>query len=122
MNKLNKLKKKIEKIDITFDYDETYTNLRNAIIDYENETQDWGFEYLFEDFIDYDLAEERAKWELENGGLERLKYYINDTRFYNEEIFRIDGYGNLANIHKDDLEYLKSEIIDIIDGKIRNEK
>lgn len=118
MNKLNELKKKIENIKITYDYEETYNNLYNTIIDYENETQDWDFEYLFEDFIDYEIAEGRAKWELENGGLERLKYYINDTRFYNEEIFRIDAYGNLHNIYKDDLEYLKSEIIDIIDGKM----
>lgn len=119
---IKELKKKIEKIDVTFDYNETYTNLLNTIIDYENETQDWDFDYLFEDFIDYEMAEERAKWELENGGLERLRYYINDTTFFGNEIFRIDGYGNLTNIYKDDLEYLKSEIIDIIDGKIKNEK
>ena len=64
---LKELKEKIENIEITYDYEETYSNLYNTCIDYMNETQDWSFEDLFDDIIDYDLAEDRAKWELENG-------------------------------------------------------
>lgn len=121
MNKLKELKEKIEKIEITYDYDKTYSDLYNTVIDYMNESKDWSFEDLFEDFIDYEIAEDRAKWELENGGLERLRYYINDTSFYDQEIFRIDGYGNLKNIYKEDLEDLKSEILDKIE-MIENEE
>ena len=110
MNK-KELKERVQNIAITYDYEETYTDLYNTVINYMNETQDWNLEYLFEDYIDYDLAEERAKYELENGGLARLKYFLNDTDL-NQAIFKVDGYDNLTNIDKSDLEYLKEEIID----------
>lgn len=116
---LDKLKEKIEKIEITYDYDETYSKLYNTVIDYMNESQDWSFEDLFNDFIDYEIAEEIAKQELERGGLERLRYYINDTTFFDSEIFKIDGYGNLSNIYKNDLNFLKSEILDKIEEEMR---
>lgn len=112
----------MKKIEITYDYDETYTNLRNTIIDYENETQNWDFEYLFEDFVDYEIAEQIAEEQLKSGGLERLKYYIGDTIFFENDIFRIDGYGNLQNIDIDDLKFLKEQILDEIERKVKNEK
>lgn len=111
MNK-RELKEKIENIEITYDYEESYNNLYNTCIDYMNETQDFELEYLFEDYIDYDLAEEIAKRELENGGLERLRYYMGDTYFHYRDIFKIDAYGNLSNIDIDDLKNLKDEIIE----------
>lgn len=120
--KLKELKEKIENIEITYDYDETYNDIYNNVIDYENETQDFDLEYLFEDFIDYEIAEERAKYELEHGGLERLKYYINDTNFYMNDIFKINGYGNLENVYKEDLDMLKEEILQEIDEKLKEEK
>ena len=115
--KLEELKKRIEEIEITYDYDETYTNLLNATIDYQNETQDWCFEELFNDIIDYELAEEYAKHELEQGGLIRLYYFLGDANL-NNELFRIDGYGNLTDIDKDDLEYIKEQILEIIEDKM----
>lgn len=114
IKELKKLKKEIENIDVTYNYDETYTNLYNACIDYQNETQDYEFEDLFENIVDYEIAEKRAKYELEHGGLVRLYYFMGDCNF-NNEIFRINGYGNLEDIHKDDLEYLKQEILDKIE-------
>lgn len=62
---LKELKDKIEKIEITNNYDECYGELYNACIDYMNETQDFDLDYLFEEFVDYETAEERAKYELE---------------------------------------------------------
>lgn len=115
--RLEELKDKIENIDITFDYEDTYTNLYNTVIDYENDTQDWDFEYLFEDYVSYDLAEDIAKNELENGGLVRLYYFLGDANL-NNDMFRINGYGNLEDINKEDLEYLKDEILNIIDNKL----
>ena len=114
MKELLKEFKQIENIEITYDYEEVYSNLYNTCIDYMNETQNWDFEYLFEDIIDYDFAEERAKYELEQGGLIRLYYYLGDANL-NNSIFRIDGYGNLSDIHKEDLEYLKQEILERIE-------
>lgn len=114
---LKELKEKIENIEITYDYEKSYTDLYNTVIDYMNETQDSDFEYLFDDIIDYEMAEERAKYELESGGLVRLYYFLGDVNC-NNDIFKIDGYGNLAEIHIDDLEDLKQEIIDKINEKL----
>ena len=115
--KLEELKKKIEEIEITYDYEDTYNNLYNTVIDYENDTQDWDFDYLFEEYVSYDVAEEIAKNELENGGLVRLYYFLGDANL-NNDMFRINGYGNLEDINKEDLEYLKDEILNIIDNKL----
>lgn len=114
---LQKFKKQIENIEITYDYEETYSSLYNTCIDYMNDTQDFDFEYLFEDIIDYELAEERAKWELEQGGLVRLYYFLGNANC-NRDIFKIDGYGNLQDIEIDDLKDLKAEILDKIEEKI----
>lgn len=115
--KLEELKDKIEEIEITYDYEETYNNLYNTVIDYENDTQDQDFEYLFEEYVSYDLAEDIAKNELETGGLVRLYYFLGDANL-NNDMFRINGYGNLEDINKEDLEYLKDEILNIIDNKL----
>lgn len=117
MKKVKELKERIENVEINYDYEESYTNLYNTVIDYMNETQDFDLEYLFEDFIDYETAEEIAKNELNNGGLLRLQCYLGDTNL-NDEIFKIDGYGNLENITIDDLNNLKDEIIENINDKL----
>lgn len=118
---LEELKEKIEEIDIIYDYDETYTNLYNTVIDYMNETQDWDFEYIFEDYISYDVAEDIAKNELENGGLVRLYYFLGDANL-NNELFRINGYGNLEDIDIDDLKDIKERILDEIESKLKEEE
>lgn len=110
MNK-RELKEKIENIEITYNYEESYNNLYNTCIDYMNETQDFELDYLFQDYISYELAEEITKQEIENGGLERLRYFLGNTDLF-ADIFKIDGYGNLENIDKDHLEMLKDEIIE----------
>lgn len=117
MKKLKELKERIENVEINYNYEESYTNLYNTVIDYMNDTQNFDLEYLFEDFIDYETAEEIAKNELNNGGLLRLKYYLGDTNL-NDEIFKLDGYGNLENITIDDLNNLKDEIIENINDKL----
>lgn len=111
---LEEFKQKIENIEITYDYEETYSNLYNTCIDYMNESQNGDFEYLFDEIIDYDMAEERARYELNEGGLVRLYYFLGDANC-NNDIFKIDGYGNLTDIHKEDLEDLKQEILEKIE-------
>lgn len=120
MKDLRELKERIENIESSYDYDTYYTELLNTTIDYQNETQDWCFEYLFEDIIDYEIAEDVAKSELENGGLIRLYYFLGDANL-NNEIFKLDGYGNLTDINKDDLDYIKEQILEIIDDKLAEE-
>lgn len=121
MKRLEQLKNDIENVEITYDYEESYTNLYNTVIDYMNEEQSFDFEYLFEDIISYDLAEERAKYELENGGLVRLYYFLGDANF-NNDLFRINGYGNLEDINKDDLEFLKEQLLDAINEKLESKE
>ena len=109
--KKEELKNVIENIEVTYDYERTYTELRNAVIDYMNDTQDWGLDELFNDYIDYELAEEIAKREIEEGGLIRLYYFLGDANL-NNNIFKINGYGNLEDIDIDDLKILKDEILE----------
>lgn len=120
---LEELKNKIEEIDITYDYDETYTNLYNTIIDYENETQDWDFEYIFEDYISYDVAEDIARNELDRngGGLIRIYYFLGDANM-NNDLFKINGYGNLEDVDIDDLKDIKERILDEIESKLKEEE
>lgn len=120
MKELRELRERIEKIESSYDYEEYYTELYNATVDYMNDTQDFDFEYLFEDIIDYDSAEECAKQELENGGLTRLYYFLGDANL-NNDMFKIDGYGNLTDINKSDLDYIKEELLNEIDKKIESE-
>ena len=117
MKELKEVKERIENIKISYNYEESYTNLYNTVIDYMNDTQDFDLEYLFEDFIDYETAEEIARNELNNGGLIRLRCYLGDANL-NDEIFKLDGYGNLENITIDDLNNLKDEILENINTKL----
>lgn len=119
MKELRELKEKIESIEISYNYEESYNNLYNTVIDYMNESQDFSLDYLFEDFISYDTAEEMAKNELENNGLVRLYYFLGEDNF-NNDLFRINGYGNLEDITKEDLEFLKEQILDTINEKLEN--
>lgn len=121
MKELKEFKKEIENIEVTYDYEKTYCNLYNTCIDYMNDTQTWDFEYLFENIINYDTAELYAKDELNNGGLVRLYYFLGNANL-NNDIFKINGYGNLENITKDDLEILKKEILDKIEELEKEEE
>ena len=72
MKELKELKEKIENIKIGYDYEENYRELYNTITDYMNDTQDFDLEYLFEDFIDYETAEEIAKKRTRKGWINKI--------------------------------------------------
>ena len=113
MNK-RELKEKLESITReSFDYnvEEYYTALYNTCIDYMNDTQDFDLEELFYNFITYDEAEEIAKNEIDRGGLIRIYYFLGDANL-NDDLFRLNGYGNLENVYNDDIDTLKEEIIE----------
>lgn len=117
LKELKKLKERVESIEITYDYEETYCDLKNAVTDYMNDTQDWDFETIGEDIIDYGFAEEQAKYELETGGLLRLCYFLGNTKPCGD-LFKINGYGNLKNVDIEDLQDMKEEILDTINYKM----
>lgn len=119
---LKELKEKIENFNISYDYEQNYCDLYNAVVDYENETQNFiGLSDAFNDFVNYDLAEEIARNELDNGGLVRLYYFLGDANL-NNNIFKINGYGNLEDIDIDDFNYLKEELLDIINDNLEEEE
>lgn len=110
--KKEELLKNIKGVKITYDFEETYNKLYNYVIDYMNDTQDFELDELFSEYVDYYTAEEYAKNQLEQGGFARLQCCIENINFYNDNIFRINAYGNIEDITKKDLECLKDEIIE----------
>ena len=107
------LKKKIEEIEITYDYEETYCNLRNACIDYMNETQDFDLEYAFDEYVDEEILKDLVKYKIDNEGLWSVVNLLSEISNY-DGIYRIDVYGYGHNIDKEDLETLKEDILDRI--------
>lgn len=107
------LKKKIEEIEIGYDLEQAYCDLRNAVIDYENETQDWSLDYAFDEFIDEELLKDLVKYKIDEEGLWSVINLLDGISNYNG-IYRIDAYGYGHDIDKDDLECLKEDILDRI--------
>lgn len=101
----------LKEYKLTYDFSEDYRNIYNACVDYMNESQDWDIEECFQDIITYDLAEEQAKYELERGGLVRLYYFLGNANC-NNDLFRINGYGNLEDANSDTMKCLIDEIIE----------
>ena len=114
------LKDYIENYDLSFNngksLEEDYNELYNTCVDYMNKSQDWSIEECFNDYLDYYTAEEYAKSELENGGLVRLYYFLGNANC-NNDLFKIDGYGNLEDITLNDLEVLKDDILEVLDNE-----
>ena len=117
MKNLNKLKKetikKLEEIkkNLSYDNEENYCNMVNTMIDYDNEAQDDLYLYdttqeLIE-FVDYEILEYLINQNKDS--LSRLRYFINDT--YDDSIYKLNGYGNLENVERDDFIYCIDEAI-----------
>lgn len=115
MERLKQLRKEIEKIDITYDYEETFCNLANATIDYQNDTQTWDFEYIFEEYIDDEILKYEVECNLKEHGVWAVRNLLDDIK---EEcgIYKIDAYGYGHDITKEDLENIKEEILEVIDN------
>lgn len=118
---LKQFKREIENINITYYIDETYTDLRNACIDFGNTYQEWFTDNAFDEYTDREIVSYEIRKIMEDDDLDRLYYFLGDTDL-REDIFRINAYGNLENITKEDLDYLKQDIIDRIDEEIENEE
>ena len=115
MERLKQLRKEIEKIDITYDYEETFCNLANATIDYQNDTQTGDFEYIFEEYIDDEILKYEVECNLKEHGVWAVRNLLNDIK---EEcgIYKIDAYGYGHDITKEDLEDIKEQILEVINN------
>ena len=117
MKELKELKEKIKNIEVTYDYEETYSNLYNVVTDYMNDTQDWDFEYLFENYIDEEILKEMIKYKIDQEGIWSVNNLLSGIENY-DNIYFVDVYGYGRGLTKEDLENLKDEILTEIDRKI----
>lgn len=69
-------------------------------------------DFLEDDDLDYFLEKEAKD------GVDRLRCFINDT--YSDDMYRLDGYGNLANITIGDFENLIDDLIYQIEQDIED--
>lgn len=111
--RLEQLKKEVENIEIGYDLEETYCNLINATIDYQNETQTWYFESIFEDYIDDEILKGQVEYNLKEFGIWAVKNLLDDIK---DEcgIYKIDVYGYGHDLTIEDLEDIKAQILDVI--------
>jgi len=99
------------KEELNWDMEENYCNMINIMIDYDNQAQDDL--YLYDttrervEFIDEELLDYLIR-DCDND-LGRLRCFIGDT--YSANIYKLDGYGNLENVNKEDFEYCIDEAI-----------
>lgn len=112
--RLGQLKKEVENIEIGYNLEETYCNLINATIDYQNETQNWYFEGIFEDYIDDEILKGQVEYNLKEFGVWAVKNLLDDIK---DEcgIYKIDVYGYGHDITIEDLKDIKAQILDVID-------
>lgn len=103
LQQLEELKDKLHYYKI--DEEEGLREARRLAEEFDYET-----EYLFDEYISLEDAEELAKHELEEGWITRLYYFLGDFN-PNYWIPRIDGYWNLENATSEDIEYIIDEVI-----------
>lgn len=118
MEDLLKMKENVENVNITYNFEETFNSLYNAVDGY-GKTND-NILQLFWPFYDSGEIEKIMARELEYGGLERIYYFIGDATLTNK-LFVINGYGNLEDVTIGDLEQLKEDILEIINDNLEEE-
>ena len=123
---LEELLEKVQGIEIpTYDYEDAYNDILNAVTDYMNDAQDWEFEDVLyntdERIISYDEAEDYAKQILDSDGLSRLYYFMGDCNFDADNLFWLNGYGNLTSLDASYIEDFKDDVIKAIEEAIVEE-
>ena len=107
----------ILKNGLGYDMQENYANLWNACADYDNNHHG---SYLTDKITDYDFVDDEILEYIvikeAKGGVDRLRFFIGDT--YSDNIYRLDGYGNLANVDNSDFEYLIDDIVQTLEEDI----
>lgn len=118
--RLLKLKNEIENIEIYYDVESVYCNLRNTTSDYENETQDFLFDYVFDEYCDDEILGYMVEHNLKEYGIWAVKNILSGID--NEcGIYKIDAYGYGSDVTESDLEDTKQEILDIINRELESE-
>lgn len=97
------------KHDLGVDMSKNYSDIWNACVDYDNAHDGsyitdkiTGYDFVTEDLLEYIVKENATD-------LSRLRCFINDT--YDDDIYMLDGYGNLKNVDIGDFENLIDDIV-----------
>lgn len=78
-----------------------------ALIDFCNEN---GLEEMVSDFIDTDYLDEYVQHEAE-GGWQRVACFLAKVECLNDDWYILDGYGNLKEIERVDLDCIIDDIL-----------
>ena len=109
------------KNNLSYDLEKNYTNIVNTMIDYDNEAQDDL--YLYDncqqniDFVDDETLEYYVDYQIKTFGKDRYFYMFNQVNNVCG-LYVIDGYGNLRDVEKEDLEYCIDEAIKLLNDKL----
>ena len=110
IEKLNELKN-----NLSYDNEENYCNMVNIMIDYDNEAQDDL--YLHDsindnvEFLDEELLKYYIEYQFKTFGTERL-FYMTQCLEYSDSLYKVNAYGNLENVEKDDFIYCIDSALD----------
>lgn len=99
---------------ISWNYDQDISEIKNKVIDYMNETQDFSLEETLYRFEDYDIVEDYVKSQISEWWLARIPYLCGDVKF-EDDYYIINAYWNIENVEKWDVEDWLDEIIDQLD-------
>ena len=95
---------------------ENYSEIYNMCSDFDNDHHGiyltdkiWQHDFVGEEVLEY-IVKERAT------DLSRLRCFIGDT--YDDDIYILDGYGNLANVTDGDYEELIDDLIYDLENEI----
>lgn len=114
MEELKKLLETIENTEITNNFEDIYYDLYNACREFQENTDLYEFDKFFEDIFTFDTIENMVECEFMKGGLSQLKYFLADSKLDENGLFRVNTYGKLVDITRDELEEFKQDIIDRI--------
>ena len=114
---------KLQEYNYAETYPSDYDDVYNLVNDYMYDTGDYDYEYLFNDFVDAEYIAEYLKKILKEDdpedALARIYYFLGDANFMANSLWKIDGYGNVADIAGDDVAYIIREILDDLEDKIK---
>lgn len=118
--KLQELKKELENIEITYDYEASYCKLRNATIDFMNDTQEFFLDGFFENYLDEKTLEYMVEYNLKEHGLWAVQNLLSGVKQY-EGIYVVDASGYGHDITYNELEDLKSELIFEVESRLKED-
>jgi hypothetical protein len=122
MSELNDLKNYIiefneQKDNVSYDYEGDYNKILNLCAEIDDKYYLGLCDYVYDmDFVDDNEMEYLI--ERNSTDIDRLRCFIGDT--YSAAIYKLDGYGNLANIDSSDIECLIEEVTQIIEDRVKD--